>query len=74
MITYNEQWHTFSEASKKVGKNRNYFFNRYRITPHYFDQNTIKVIGGVRFINDKGIESVMKNIKKMAARQSSEVL
>lgn len=57
-------WFTFSDASRKINKNRNYFFNRYKSSPEYFDPETIKIIGGIKFINECGIDFLLKNIKK----------
>lgn len=58
-------WHTFSEASRLLGKNRNYFSNRYKLTPKAFKAPNFKIIGGVKFINDEGIQEVINSIKKV---------
>lgn len=58
-------WYTFSHASSKINKNRNYFINRYRISPNLFPNNCILEIDGIKFINDKGIEQVQNKIKKV---------
>lgn len=68
-----EEWYTFTQASRLSNKNRNYFFNRYKTTPSYFDPNTVKVICGVKFISESGVEYVINNIKKMAAHLNKPV-
>ncbi|GAX02056.1 hypothetical protein [Secundilactobacillus silagei] len=65
------EWYTFSTASKRINKNRNYFINRYRKSPEYFEPDTIKILDGIKFISDDGIEHVLNKIKKMAAHVSS---
>ena len=59
-----EKWYTFSQASKLIGKNRNYFSNRYRLNPEYFEKH-IQFIGGIKFINDDGIKYILSQQQEM---------
>ncbi|MCT6901931.1 MAG: hypothetical protein M3Z48_01730 [Lactobacillus sp.] len=67
------EWHTFSEASRRMNRNRNYVSNRYRTSPSYFDMTTIKEIAGIKLINDDGIKYLENKIKKMVAHLNSPV-
>lgn len=58
-------WYTFSHASQKIGKNRNYFINRYRLSPDIFPKNCILEVDNIKFINKEGIMEVQKKIKKV---------
>lgn len=60
----NEKLYTFSDASRKIGKNRNYFSNRYQLNPEYFDHNMV-VVGGVKFLDEDGINAILGKIKKV---------
>ena len=51
-----KDWYTFSHASKLIGKNRNYFVNRYRINPDIFKEECLLEVDGIKFINKEGIE------------------
>lgn len=68
-----EEWFTFTQASKLAHKNRNYFFNRYKNSPSYFDPETVKVVCGIKIISKSGIEYVIKKIKKMVAHLNKSV-
>ena len=67
-----EKWYTFSQASKLIGKNRNYFSNRYRLNPEYFEKH-IQFIGGIKFISDDGIKYILSQIKKVVVLQKNRV-
>lgn len=58
-------WYTFSHASLKIGKNRNYFINRYRLSPNIFPDDCILEVDNIKFINEKGISEIQKKIKKV---------
>lgn len=62
--------YTFSDASRKIGKNRNYFSNRYQLNPEYFDHNMV-VVGGVKFLDEDGINAILGKIKKVVVLQKS---
>ena len=61
-----KDWYTFSHASKLIGKNRNYFVNRYRINPDIFKEECLLEVDGIKFINKEGIEFLQQHIKKVA--------
>lgn len=73
VISLAQEWYTFSEASRLLNKNRNYFFNRYRLTPELFKKPNFQIIGGVKFINKKGILEVTGNLKKMVGQLKNRV-
>ena len=50
-----KDWYTFSHASKLIGKNRNYFVNRYRINPDIFKEECLLEVDGIKFINKEGM-------------------
>ncbi len=58
-------WYTFSHASLKINKNRNYFINRYRLSPDLFPTDCLLEVDGIKFINDEGIRQVQNKIKKV---------
>lgn len=58
-------WYTFSHASAKIGKNRNYFINRYRISPNIFPDDCVIEVDNIKFINETGISRVQEKIKKV---------
>lgn len=62
-----DTWYTFSNASEKIGKNRNYFSNRFRLSPELFETKGFKIVAGIKLINDEGISHVLNRIKKVAA-------
>lgn len=66
-------WYTFSHASKLIGKNRNYFINRYRINPDIFNEKCLLEIDGIKFINKEGIEFLQEHVKKVAVLINSPV-
>lgn len=64
-------WYTFSHASKLIGKNRNYFINRYRLNPSLFDEDCLLEIDQIKFINEKGINQLQRRIKKVVVLVNS---
>ncbi len=65
-----KELYTFSYASRKIGKNRNYFSNRYRLNPEFFRDNMV-IIGGIKFLDESGIKAVLAKIKKVVVLQKS---
>lgn len=73
MIYLEQEWYTFSEASRLVHRNRNYFSNRYRLNPELFKGPNFKEMGGIKFISQAGVKEILSNIKKTVDQLKNRV-
>lgn len=64
IINTSEEWYTFSQASRLIGKNRNYFSNRYKLSPELFTSKGFKIEANIKMLNQHGINYILNSIKK----------
>ena len=60
----NDEWYTFADAGRLVGKSRAWLFSVKEKHPEYFDNVEIRRIGRYFTINQDGIDKILKQTKK----------
>lgn len=63
-----EKWYSLSEASIKQGRSRAYFSSIKANHPEYFENVELKKVGDNLVINQRGIDEVLKHVKKVGDR------
>ena len=57
-------WYTFSEGSKKLGKSHSYLYKSMKDRPELFKSTMIQKQGRIWLISDEGLNHIKKNTKK----------
>ena len=57
-------WYTFSEGSKKLGKSHSYLYKSMKDRPELFKSTMIQKQGRIWLISDEGLNYIKKNTKK----------
>ncbi|HFH7456842.1 TPA: hypothetical protein ACGMU1_002139, partial [Streptococcus agalactiae] len=65
---HDEKWYSLSEASIKQGRSRAYFSSIKANHPEYFENVELKKVGDNLVINQRGIDEVLKHVKKVGDR------
>lgn len=60
----NEKWYTLADASRNLGKSKNYFSTMRRQTPEYFEGVELQRSGRIVLISESGIKTVLSRVKK----------
>ena len=66
-------WYTFSEGSKKLGKSHSYLYKSMKDRPELFKSTMIQKQGRIWLISDEGLNYIKKNTKKEGVLVSSRV-
>ena len=56
-------WYTFSEGSKKLGKSHSYLYKSMKDRPELFKSTMIQKQGRIWLISDEGLNHIKKNTK-----------
>lgn len=64
----NNEWFSFAEASRLAKKSRAWLSLVRKIHPEYFENVEIKKIGRSLVISQEGLDTVLKQIKKVGDR------
>ena len=57
-------WYTFSEGSKKLGKSHSYLYKSMKDRPELFKSTMIQKQGRIWLISDEGLNHIKMNTKK----------
>lgn len=69
-----KNWYTLVNASRKIGKNRGYLTVKYKDYPAMFEGVETKIIDGVIFVSDNGLELLKTRAKKRGVHLRTEIL
>ena len=61
-------WYTFSEGSKKLGKSHSYLYKSMKDRPELFKSTMIQKQGRIWLISDEGLNHIKMNTKKEGDR------
>ena len=67
-------WYTFSEGSKKLGKSHSYLYKSMKDRPELFKSTMIQKQGRIWLISDEGLNYIKKNTKKEGDRLRTAIL